>query len=213
MGSRSLTGVEHWVFDLDNTLYPPSVNLFAQIEDRLNKWIVSTLGLTRDEADQLRVQYWERYGTTLAGVVAEHDVDPGTVLAEIHDVSFDSLRPDPLLAAAIGRLPGRRVIFTNASATYAARVLEARGLDEVFHAIFGVEEAEFRSKPQRAAYDKVFAKAAVEPRRTAMFDDDPRNLEVPHAMGMRTVHVSDEPVSAPHVDHSTADLGRFLSLL
>ena len=205
--------VKHWVFDLDNTLYPPAARLFDQIETRMTDFVMRALGVDRARANKLRVDYWRSYGTTLAGLMREHDVDPDPYLHEVHEIDLSALTPDPHLAATIAALPGRKIVYTNGSAPYAARVLEARGLDAAFDAIYGVEHAEFRPKPERAAFETVFARDGVAPERAAMFEDDPRNLSAPHAMGMRTVHVAETAATARHIHHHTDDLGGFLARL
>lgn len=202
-----------WVFDLDNTLYPPQTRLFDQISLRMTAWVMETLGVDRAEADRLRDDYWRRYGTTLAGLMDEHGVDPGPYLTEVHDIDFTVLDIDAALAAAIAALPGRRIVYTNGSRPYAERVIEARGLSGLFDAVYGVEHAGFRPKPERAAFETVFAVDGVAPEAAAMFEDDPRNLAVPHEMGMRTVHVAPEPHEADHIHHHTDDLGAFLTRL
>jgi putative hydrolase of the HAD superfamily len=205
--------VRYWVFDLDNTLYHPSARLFDQIEVKMTDWVMQALGVDRAEADRLRTHYWQAHGTTLAGLMAEHDVDPKPYLVDVHDISFDALKPDPALAAAIAALPGRRIVYTNGSAPYAHNVLAARGLTQCFHAVYGVENAAFRPKPERVAFETIFATDGTDPATAAMFEDDPRNLAAPHAMGMRTVLVTPEPDPAPHIHHHTADLTTFLRAL
>jgi putative hydrolase of the HAD superfamily len=205
--------VEHWVFDLDNTLYPPSARLFDQIETRMTAYVMRALAVDRDAANHLRDQYWRLYGTTLAGLMQRHGLAPGPYLDEVHDICFDVLTPDPELRAAITALPGRKIVFTNGSAPYAEKVLAARGLSGLFDGVFGVEHAEYHPKPAAAAFAAVFAKAGVAPARAAMFEDDPRNLAVPHALGMRTVHVAPAPAPAAHIEHHTDDLSRFLRSL
>ena len=204
--------VETWVFDLDNTLYPTSIRLFDQIEARMNAYIVRTLGLPPGEAEALRQRYWRTYGTTLAGLMREHGHDPEPYLAEVHDIDLSGVLPAPLLSAAIGRLPGRKVVFTNGSREHARRVTGAAGLDGAFDALYGFEDARFVPKPEAAAFDAVFALAGLAPARAAMFEDDHRNLAVPHRLGMRTVLVG--PLAAhPHVHHQTEDLAGFLGLV
>ena len=205
--------VSHWVFDLDNTLYPPRVRLFDQIEVRMTNWVMDELGVDRAEADRLRQKYWREHGTTLAGLMREHGVDPGPYLHDVHDISFDALEPDHDLASHITNLPGRKIVYTNGSAPYAEQVLAARGLSGLFDAIYGVEHADFHPKPDRAAFDTVFARDGVQPNVAAMFEDDPRNLAVPHALGMKTVHVAPEPDPADHIHHHTDDLTAFLERL
>lgn len=205
--------VDTWVFDLDNTLYPPHMRLFDQIERRMTAWVAARLNVSPDHADHLRRHYWAQYGTTLAGLMHEHAIQPGDYLADVHDIDFSVLAPDPGLAAAIAALPGRRIVYTNADTPYARKVLAARGLQDVFEAVYGVEHADYRPKPQREAFEAVFARDGLTPARAAMFEDDTRNLAAPHAMGMRTVHVAPEARPAPHIQHHTDDLTAFLNRL
>lgn len=205
--------VTTWVFDLDNTLYPPQMRLFDQIELRMTAWVMRALGVDEVRANHLRQHYWHTYGTTLAGLMREHQIDPGPYLGEVHDIDFSPLSPDPALAEAIGALPGRRIVYTNACAPYAHRVIEARGLGGLFDAVYGVEHAGFLPKPERAAFERVFALDGLDPTRAAMFEDDPRNLRAPHQMGMRTVFVAPAPLNEGHIHHHTDDLAGFLARL
>lgn len=210
--------VKTWVFDLDNTLYPPSARLFDQIERKMTDWVMARLGVDRAHADHLRSHYWSLYGTTLAGLMAEHDIAPGDYLADVHAIDFSPLQRDPLLAERLLALPGRRIIHTNADADYAREVLEARGLTGLFDAIYGVEETFFHPKPAREAFDAVLAADGFDPTSAAMFEDDPRNLAVPHQLGMRTVLVAPpllppEILAAEHIHHHTVDLSDFLGRL
>lgn len=205
--------VRAWVFDLDNTLYPPEIRLFDRIEARMTAFVMSALGVDRAEADRLRKHYWAEYGTTLAGLMALHGLDPGEYLVAVHDIDLEGVAPDPRLSAGIDALEGRRIVYTNGSRAYAERVLAARGLAGHFDAVYGVEEAGYRPKPDRQAFEAVFSRDGIDPARSAMFEDDPRNLAAPHAMGMRTVHVAPRPMAAAHIHHHTDDLASFLHLL
>lgn len=211
--------VTTWIFDLDHTLYAPEVRLFAQIERRMTAYVMRTLGLAEAEASRLREQYWRQHGTTLAGLMAEHGVEPMAYLRDVHDIDFSGLSPDPELAALIRALPGRKIVHTNGDSAYAARVLERRGLT-VFDAIHGVENVDFHPKPDARAYAAVLAAEGFDPARAAMFEDDPRNLLVPHQLGMQTILVGcgqrgpdmpepGQPRDA-HVGHQTMDLTGFL---
>lgn len=213
MVKAAFSHITTWVFDLDNTLYPPCYRLFDQIEVKMTQWVMEALKVSKPEADRLRQHYWDHYGTTLAGLMREHAIDPGPYLNEVHDIDFSALPRDPDLAAGIAALPGRRIVYTNACEPYALRVLEARGLSGLFDAVYGVEHAGFRPKPERAAFETIFAMDGVNPARAAMFEDDPRNLAAPHAMGMRTVYVAPQPLTADHIHHHTDDLAAFLSQL
>jgi putative hydrolase of the HAD superfamily len=211
--------IDIWIFDLDNTLYPPEMALFPQIEVKMTNWVMRTLSVEREDADRIRRDFWMRHGTTLAGLMIEHAIDPVAYLADVHDIDFTGLTPAPDLAAAIAALPGRKIVHTNADSRYARKVLQARGFD-VFEAIYGVEETGFHPKPDRRAYDAVIGLAGIDPARAAFFEDDPRNLLVPHDLGMRTVLVGPgrhgpndsipADLDAAHIQFRTCDLLSFL---
>lgn len=211
MVANSFSHVSFWVFDLDNTLYPPEARLFDQIEVRMTAWVMKALNVDKAEADRLRRLYWAEYGTTLAGLMRVHGVDPAPYLTDVHEIDLAHLVPDPELARLISALPGRRIVYTNGSAPYAERVIEARGLAGRFDAIYGVEHANFIPKPERTAFETIFKTDNLDPKRGAMFEDDPRNLIAPDNMGMRTVHVAPDRLHAPHIHHHTNDLTKFLA--
>lgn len=213
MAKQHFSHVTGWVFDLDNTLYPPQARLFEQIEVRMTRFVMDALGVDQARANHLRRHYWHTYGTTLAGLMREHDVDPGPYLTHVHDISLDHLEVDQDLAAHIRALPGRKIVYTNGCAPYAERVIAARGLSGLFDAVYGVEHAGFLPKPEAAAFEAVFATDGLDTSRAAMFEDDPRNLAAPHAMGMRTVHVAPDPHEGDHIHHHTDDLTGFLGRL
>ena len=213
MLKNSFCHVTQWVFDLDNTLYPPEARLFDQIEVKMSAYVMASLGVDQTTADQLRRDYWRDYGTTLAGLMREHNVDPGPYLFDVHDIDLSHLNKDTALASAIDTLPGRKIVYTNGTAPYARQVLAARGLDQVFEAVYGVEEANFLPKPELEAFETIFALDGIQPRQAAMFEDEARNLQVPHSLGMQTIHVAPAPVTAPYLQHHTNNLRQFLELL
>lgn len=213
MPKPDFTHIRTWVFDLDNTLYPPSARLFDQIEARMTRFVMDMLRVPHAEADRLRHDYWRAHGTTLAGLMRLHDLDPGPYLAAVHDISLDQLEPDAALNTAIRALPGRKIVYTNGSAPYAERVIAARGLSGAFDAVYGVEHAGYRPKPEPEAFHAILTQDQSAPQTAAMFEDEPRNLAAPHAMGMRTVHVAPERIEADHIHHHTDDLGGFLARL
>lgn len=216
------SGVSAWIFDLDNTLYPPEADLFSQIERRMTAYVSRQLGVTADIADDMRSRYWRAHGTTLAGLMADHAIDAQAYLADVHDIDFTVLTTEPPLASAIAALPGRKIIHTNADAAYAGKVLAHRGLTG-FEAIYGIEETGFHPKPDPRAYAAVLTAHGIEPDTAAFFEDDPRNLIEPHRLGMRTILVGPgrsgpdaadpaEPRPA-HVDFQTGGLTGFVTAL
>ncbi len=212
MARDRFSHVDTWVFDLDNTLYPPTIRLFDQIEARMTSYVMQALGMDGVAANTLRQDYWHRYGTTLAGLMQEHGLDPEPYLLDVHDIDLGEVLPSAPLGAAIAALPGRKIVYTNGSRMHAQRVTAALGISGAFDALYGVEDAGYLPKPQPAAFATVFAMAGFAPERAAMFEDDVRNLAVPHGLGMRTVLVGPAE-AAGHVDHQTEDLPGFLARL
>lgn len=212
MPRRHFAHVETWVFDLDNTLYSPEARLFDQIEARMTAYVATALGIEASVASQLRDGYWRSHGTTLAGLMAEHALDPEPYLADVHDIDLSAMAPDPALLAALAALPGRKVVYTNGSREHARRVTAALGIGSAFDALYGFEDAGYAPKPRAEAFARVFALDGLTATRAAMFEDDPRNLEVPHRLGLRTVLVG-PGAPAPHVDHHTDRLADFLTQL
>jgi putative hydrolase of the HAD superfamily len=204
--------VETWIFDLDNTLYHPSARLFDQINARMTSFIMRELGVSRAEATGLRRRYWRRHGTTLRGLIDNHGVDPVHFLDVAHDIDLSALKPDASLAAALHRLPGRKIVHTNGARSHATRVLAARGLERVFDAVYAIEDKALVSKPQPDAYHRIIRLSGLDPARAAMVEDDVRNLEVPKALGMATVWLCHQTgARAPaFVDRRITRLARFL---
>lgn len=205
----SVADIKHWVFDLDNTLYPPSARLFDEIEQRMEAFIIRELAVDGVEAKRLRADFWHSHGTTLAGLMDVYDIDPHAFLDEVHQIDLSSVTSDPALDAAIRALGGDRVIYTNGSRTHGEHVSKARGVRDAFGAIYGIEDAGFHPKPKREAFERVFSKANINPSLGVMFEDDPRNLLVPAHMGMTTVLVGKD-ASGDHIHHQTHDLCGFL---
>ena len=42
---KNLANIDCWIFDLDNTLYPASTDLFAQVCEKMSTYIANTLSL------------------------------------------------------------------------------------------------------------------------------------------------------------------------
>ena len=204
------SAVTTWVFDLDNTLYPPECALFDQIEVKMTDYVMRELGVDQERANYLRDHYWQTYGTTLSGMMREHDIDPMPYLYDVHDISLDHVPQDLILRGHIQSLPGRKIVYTNGSEFHADRVLEARGLTGTFDAIYGIEHSDFHPKPSAEAYQAIIKRDGFHAQTAAMFEDDHRNLRVPHDIGMRTVLVGPE-TQADYIQHQTSDLTAFLS--
>ncbi len=211
----ALEQIDAWIFDLDNTLYPASCDLFARIDARMTAYIERLLDLDHAEAWRVQKGWFHQHGTTLAGLMAEHRVDPHHFLSDVHDIEMDVLRPDAPLAAAIARLPGRKLVFTNGDAPYAARVLQRLGLGESFLGIHDVHAMGLVPKPAASAYAGLCARWSIDPVRALFVDDMARNLAPAKAIGMTTVWIDNGSEQASDagrdfIDYTVADLGPWL---
>lgn len=197
----------HFLFDLDDTLYPSSLGFFRLVSARIRAYMMRTLDLDEPTATQLQRQYWREYGTSLAGLMARHDVDPVPFLREVHAVPVEEvLRPDAELARALATLPGTRHVFTNAPEPYARRVLGALGIEPLFARTFDIVSFGYEPKPRPAPYEKVTRELGPAAR-VILIDDAPRNLPPARARGWRTVWLrAEQPsfgslaVEAPEAD-------------
>lgn len=201
-----------WIFDLDNTLYPPSDALFDQIDRLMTKYVMAALDLDHNAADHLRKTYWHQYGTTLAGLMEVHGLDPDPFLEAVHDIDLSHVCPDPVLRDCIENLNGRKIVYTNGSLDHAKRVIKARGLHGVFDALYGIEHAGYMPKPKQIAFERIFARDGLRPDQAVLFEDDARNLAIPHEMGVKTVLVGPKE-DHPFIDFQTENLTDFLSQL
>ena len=223
---RGFDHVETWVFDLDNTLYPHHLNLWQQVDERIRDYIAKFLDVTHEEAFRLQKDYYRRYGTSMRGLMTEHGMQPDDFLDFVHQIDHSPLEPNPVLGAALEKLPGRKLILTNGTRKHADAVMQRLQVHHHFEGVFDIVAAELEPKPLAQTYDRFLARHGVEPGKSAMFEDLARNLSVPHALGMTTVLVVPEGTrdvfreewelegrDAPHVDHVTDDLAGFLTTI
>jgi putative hydrolase of the HAD superfamily len=219
------SGIDAWVFDLDNTLYPATSDLWPKIDHRITLYLGAIFGLDGMSSRALQKYYYERYGTTLRGLMEELRIGAEEFLEFTHDIDRSSLLPDPVLASAITALPGRKLILTNGSREHASLTAAALGLDSLFDAIFDIADADFIPKPAPETYARFFDRHEIDPSRAIMFDDLARNLIIPHESGMTTVLVAPTPnqivhreafetlqaAASPYIDYVTNDLAAFLN--
>jgi putative hydrolase of the HAD superfamily len=217
--------VESWIFDLDNTLYPAGSPIWPQIDQRITAFVAGLFGIDGMSARALQKYYYQRYGTTLRGLMIEHDLDPAIFLDFAHDIDRSALAADEALATAIAALPGRRFILTSGSHGHAMKTTAHLKIDHLFEAVFDIAAGDFIPKPDERTYLRFLERFGIDPAKAAMFEDIPRNLEVPYRLGMTTVLVAPraghdgrdswegESKGASFVDHRTDDLAAFLTRL
>ena len=211
--------IRDWIFDLDNCLYPASSNLFELIDERMTAYIERLLDIGPEEARRVQKQHFHTHGTTLAGLMKEHEVDPHHFLVDVHDVPLDRVRGDSRLAQLLPRLPGRRFVFTNGDATYARRVLEAIGVHEHFDDLHDIHASSYRAKPDPHGYALLCERFGIDPAEALLVDDMARNLVPAKQLGMTTVWVDngsergDDGYDAAMIDHRITDVAEWLECI
>lgn len=212
----NLDKIQSWIFDLDNTLYPASCDLFSQVDVRMRDFISQYLGLDAKEAYALQKTYFRECGTTLRGLMTRHDMDPGPYLDYVHDIDLSPIVASPELAVALKNLPGNRYIFTNASTAHAERVMDRLGISHLFDGIFDIVEADYSPKPDPVIYDSFIRKYGIDPARAVMVEDMARNLKPAHDLGMSCVWIrgdtdwAREGSQDGYIHHETDDLVTWL---
>ncbi len=215
-GMDRLRTAEAWLFDLDNTLYPVTTDLFSQIDVKMRDYIAGFLGVDPDQAYRLQKQYFRDYGTSLRGLMHCHGMEPGPFLDHVHDIDVDVLSASPALEAALARLPGRKLVFTNASIRHAERVMDRLGISHHFDAVFDIVEAKYVPKPEPEIYEILVERHGLDTSRTVMVEDIARNLAPAAALGMTTAWVRNDSehglfgADEGYVHHVVDDLAEWL---
>ena len=208
--------IRDWIFDLDNCLYPASTGLFALIDERMGAYIQRLLNCDPVEAKRVQKSHFHQHGTTLAGLMKEHGVDPHDFLDDVHAIPLDCVQRDERLAAALERLPGRKFVFTNGDAPYARRVLEAIGVDSHFDELHDIHASDLKPKPDPHGYELLCARFGIDPAHALLADDMVQNLAPAKALGMTTVWVDNGSERGNHnydeavVDVRVSNIGEWL---
>ena len=216
---RTLKSKKTWLFDLDNTLYPPSCRLFDQVDRNITNYISEYLGLEWGVAYRLQKSFFRKYGTTMHGLMIEHGINPNHFLEYVHDIDLSPVSANPDLDQALGNLSGRKIIFTNGPTDHAERVLDRLSIRHHFEDIFDIIGADYIPKPMPVAYEVLVSRYRLMPDETVMVEDLLRNLKPAAAMGMTTVWVRSETElngeKSDHGDvhHVVDDLTRWLAAL
>lgn len=223
---RQLYEASDWVFDLDNTLYPPESDLFSQISTKMNEYVAKFLDLPHDKAREVQKKYYVDHGTTLNGLLIHHDVDAHDYLHHVHDIDYSGLKKDMELREAILALKGRKIIFTNGSFRHAEKAIDALGLNGLFHDILDIAGTNFSPKPQHDAFETLIKTHNIVPQTSVMVEDLSKNLVTAHELGFSTILVwsnkfwHDEPkghapageadIEGAHIHYATNNLASFI---
>ena len=213
----TLDHVDVWIFDLDNTLYPASCDLFEQVRVRIGGFIAERFGLDIEAARALQRKYFMDYGTTLRGLMTEDGVSPTEFLDYVHDIDVTAVTPNPELDETLAALDGRKLIFTNASTAHAERVMDRLGVSRHFEAVVDIVASDYLPKPDQRAYDRMIDAHGIDPSSAVMVEDMAVNLVPAHAMGMTTVWVKTKhewtgpKPGETHVDREIDDVADWLT--
>lgn len=208
--------IRNWIFDLDNCLYPASTGLFSLIDERMGAYIQRLLDCTLEEARRVQKSHFHEHGTTLAGLMKEHNVDPRHFLEDVHDIALDRVQCDERLARLLPRLPGRRFVFTNGDAPYARRVLDRIGIRDHFDELHDIHASSYRPKPDPHGYRLLCARFNIDPAQALLADDMVQNLAPAKALGMTTIWVDNGSERGNHnydskvVDERVTDISAWL---
>ncbi|HLP97679.1 MAG TPA: pyrimidine 5'-nucleotidase [Sideroxyarcus sp.] len=191
-----------WIFDLDNTLHNATPHIFPHINRSMTAYLQEHLQLDEEAADALRMDYWQRYGATLSGLIKHHGTDPDHFLWHTHQ--FPELRNmvlrEPRLRYVLQQLPGKKVVFSNAPLHYAQAVLKLLRVDDLFDDVFAIEQSRYKPKPQIGGFRRLLRKHRLHAAQCVMVEDSAENLQTAKRLGMRTVWVSAAPRAASYVD-------------
>lgn len=203
---RSIT----WLFDLDNTLHNASYAIFPAINVNMNAYIAQVLGdgdtpAPMEDVNAVRLAYWKRYGATLLGMIKHHQVRQEDFLREAHsfDNLFDMIRAERGLGNLLKRLPGRKILLTNAPQRYSHDVMRHLGLHRHFARHIPIESmrvhGQLRPKPSKLLLRKLLAQHGISASRCVLVEDTVDNLKSAKALGMRTVWVTQYLPAFPHL--------------
>ncbi len=197
--------IDNWVFDLDNTLYHHSFNLFSQVDKLMTKFVMEKLSLPFDDARTLQKNYFFHYGTTLRGLMENHDIDPTEFLRNVHDIDYTVLPRNEILAQHLQKLPGDKYIFTNGDTDHAHQTLNQLGIaSNIFTKIVSIKDTNYIPKPQHVAYESFFAQCPkIVKERSVLIDDIADNLKTAKSFAMQTIwlRVDSHPNNPPSLPH------------
>ena len=215
----NIAKAEHWIFDLDNTLYPADCNLFHQVDIRMRNFIAEYFGLGEEEARNLQKRYFRKYGTTLSGLMKNHGMKPEPFLEYVHDIDVTVVPPNPCLEHSLSLLPGQKLVFTNGTSEHAGRVMKRLGIEHHFDCVFDIFAADFIPKPRIFGYRRLIKDCFINPHKSVMVEDVACNLEPAKTLGLTTVLItnsdewSGEDKKSEYVDHRVDNLTRWLGKL
>ena len=210
--------ISTWIFDLDNTLYSADSGIFQQVHTLMSKFVSTHLNIDIKKATELQRKYYRQHGTTLRGLMDNHNVDPDHFLSEVHQLDYSIVGPNFKLNRELKKLKGRKIIYTNANRQHANDILIRLELTNMFDEIFDIKTANYIPKPEASPYEQIISEFNIDPITTIMFDDIAKNLVPAKNVGFSSVWIDvgyenfsdDIAKSKKYLDYETKDLSLFL---
>lgn len=204
-----------WLFDLDNTIYSPNTKIFDQIDMRMKKYISKTLNISQNEAFKIQKKYYKEFGTTLYGLMQNHNIDPDDFLDYVHNVNLKNLEESSELIRLLSLIPGKKIIYTNGDERHAQNVLFKLKIDRFFEDIFDIRKGNLIPKPNKNSLIKLINHYSIDPSKTVYFEDIKINLRPAYSMGITTILIDNNKNSFKnsYVDYSFNTLISALSVL
>tara|TARA_B100000524_G_scaffold340857_1_gene234388 strand:- start:129 stop:824 length:696 start_codon:yes stop_codon:yes gene_type:complete len=183
---------DHWIFDLDNTIYDFNLGLFKRVSSRMTEYIKGFFDLNEVDAFTLQRDMYKKYGLTLRGLMIEKKINPEPFLEFVHDVDFSELNEDITLKTLLGKIKGKKSIYTNATYKHAKNILKSMGIFQEFEIIFDIKDANYIAKPDPNSYHMMKKKLNLNDKNISkciFFEDTAKNLKPARELGMSTVWI------------------------
>ena len=204
---KELKDIEHFVFDLDNTLYQGQTRVFEQVSKKMGHYISSKLNVDLKKAKEIQRDYFHTYNTTLNGMMVKHNINPEEFLEYVHDIDISFLKKDKILREELVKLKGKKYIMSNGSHSHIKNVCKHLGVDDLFNGAFDITDSNFVPKPLIDPYNKMIKKFNIDPKKTLIVEDLASNLEQPKKLGFLTVWLrNDEYWGKKNSDKNYIDL-------
>ena len=210
--------IDTWIFDLDNTLYSADSGIFQQVHELMGNFIQQHLNVDIEKAKEIQKKYYKEHGTTLRGLMDNHNVDPDYFLEKVHNLDYSIVGANSKLNKQLKKLNGKKIIYTNANMQHVSSVLEKIELRNYFDHIFDIKMANYIPKPEIKPYEQIIKKFDLSPKKCAMFDDIAKNLVPAKKVDFTSIWVDagyenfsdDIQSSKKYLDFKTKDLSLFL---
>ena len=186
---------DHWIFDLDNTIYDFNLGLFRRVSSRMTEYIKGFFNLNEVDALTLQKSMYKKYGLTLRGLMIEKKINPEPFLEFVHDVDFSELNEDITLKTLLSKIKGKKSIYTNATSKHAKNILESMGISQEFEIIFDIKDANYIAKPDVNSYHMMKKKLGLNDKnisKSIFFEDTAKNLKPASKLGMSTVWIEND---------------------